>query len=341
MEANSENIEKALDVSSKKKPLRNVLKSTVIFHCETCQKAFEKKSNLVRHVKTVHPGLYHCTECSEQFAGPADLLRHMRQEHHELTSYNCLDCGELFATKSELLCHRKAHKGRPSVYCDQCNQTFVYKKDLKIHIKEVHKEIPRLTNEPPVIIPCLAVTDEGKSVSIFRCNLCSRAFNLKTDLLRHFLIHSGEKPFNCDLCESRFNRRSNLLRHRRSMHNVIDYTEGFRYRKSDLRQRKYQNREIWEIESDALAEEDRIIREQEFIDKQRRTDAIVHDSMQEEQFSENEGLVVVEDDDDDDDQNYDFSSILIESDDIPKSGVELSLLQPDEKITVRILTFDG
>lgn len=339
MEANSENIseEKAAEIPSKKKPLKNILKSSVIFQCETCQKVFEKNTNLIRHVRTAHPGLYNCPECREQYAGPPDLLRHLRQEHHDVTTFHCLDCGESFMTKSELQCHRKTHKGRPSVYCEQCNQTFVYKKDLKIHVKEVHKAIPRLTNEQPVIMTNHIITNDGKSVVIFSCNLCDRAFNLKTDLLRHFLIHSGEKPFNCEICQAKFNRRSNLLRHRRSMHNVVNDTQVFRCRKSDLRQRRYHNREIWEIESEAIAEEERIIREQQLIDKQRRTDARLGGLMQEEVFIDNEDLAVEEDDI----QNSDLSCILVEADDTPKSGVGLSLLQPDEQITVRILTFDN
>ncbi|XP_038673251.1 zinc finger and BTB domain-containing protein 24-like isoform X1 [Scyliorhinus canicula] len=53
---------------------------------------------------------------------------------------------------------------------------------------------------------------EGKQ---FRCDVCNKGFVNSTKLLRHQMIHTGEKPFRCDVCEKSFSQASNLRQHRR------------------------------------------------------------------------------------------------------------------------------
>ncbi|KAB7493992.1 Zinc finger protein [Armadillidium nasatum] len=47
----------------------------------------------------------------------------------------------------------------------------------------------------------------------FVCHVCGKGFVLKTDLKRHSLIHSGEKPFVCPFCPHRSNRKGNMNTH--------------------------------------------------------------------------------------------------------------------------------
>ncbi|MBN3304509.1 ZN433 protein, partial [Amia calva] len=50
------------------------------------------------------------------------------------------------------------------------------------------------------------------------CPHCSRAFTSPSNLKKHQVVHSGQRPYHCDLCGRTFNQSGNALRHRRSHH---------------------------------------------------------------------------------------------------------------------------
>ncbi|XP_072329471.1 uncharacterized protein [Scyliorhinus torazame] len=49
----------------------------------------------------------------------------------------------------------------------------------------------------------------------FKCDVCEKRFVNSTMLLRHQVIHTGEKPFRCDVCEKAFSQSSHLQSHQR------------------------------------------------------------------------------------------------------------------------------
>ncbi|KAF7296352.1 Zinc finger protein 84-likeg [Mycena chlorophos] len=54
-----------------------------------------------------------------------------------------------------------------------------------------------------------AATPNGR----FPCHLCSSTFSRESDIPRHMLIHTGEKPFACDTCGKRFRQESTVKTH--------------------------------------------------------------------------------------------------------------------------------
>lgn len=54
-----------------------------------------------------------------------------------------------------------------------------------------------------------------------QCPSCSKAFVLGTDLKRHLLVHTGEKPFRCPHCPHRANRKGNMMVHVMNKHGDI------------------------------------------------------------------------------------------------------------------------
>ncbi|XP_056308783.1 zinc finger protein 665 [Danio aesculapii] len=49
----------------------------------------------------------------------------------------------------------------------------------------------------------------------FRCEVCGRCFHSNTNLLVHYAVHTGEKPYKCSFCEKGFSQKGNLQAHER------------------------------------------------------------------------------------------------------------------------------
>uniref|UniRef100_A0A3B3C4X7 C2H2-type domain-containing protein n=1 Tax=Oryzias melastigma TaxID=30732 RepID=A0A3B3C4X7_ORYME len=49
----------------------------------------------------------------------------------------------------------------------------------------------------------------------YKCETCGKAFQFRSRLLRHMIIHTGVKPFSCHVCGKRFNQKSILIVHQR------------------------------------------------------------------------------------------------------------------------------
>jgi hypothetical protein len=51
--------------------------------------------------------------------------------------------------------------------------------------------------------------------SRYPCNLCGKQFNWKCDLVRHTLVHSGQKPHACAVCGAAYGQAASLKLHMR------------------------------------------------------------------------------------------------------------------------------
>ncbi|KAK7805505.1 hypothetical protein U0070_023108 [Myodes glareolus] len=51
--------------------------------------------------------------------------------------------------------------------------------------------------------------------SLIKCNKCNRIFDHSAQLLKHQLIHTGEKPFTCRECGRAFKQSNSLVQHQR------------------------------------------------------------------------------------------------------------------------------
>ncbi|KAH8026270.1 hypothetical protein MRX96_033318 [Rhipicephalus microplus] len=48
----------------------------------------------------------------------------------------------------------------------------------------------------------------------YTCNLCSYSTDYPTNIQRHMLTHTGERPFRCDTCGKGFTTKQNLESHK-------------------------------------------------------------------------------------------------------------------------------
>lgn len=57
-------------------------------------------------------------------------------------------------------------------------------------------------------------------VNQFACPICPKTMKTKSDMSRHILTHTGDKPFSCTICNQSFNRKSSRDRHMEKMHGM-------------------------------------------------------------------------------------------------------------------------
>ena len=50
-------------------------------------------------------------------------------------------------------------------------------------------------------------------LKLFQCKYCEKEFNFKSDLKRHEMMHTGEKPFSCQYCEKGLRSKGHLKEH--------------------------------------------------------------------------------------------------------------------------------
>jgi len=63
-----------------------------------------------------------------------------------------------------------------------------------------------------------AICATRRSVRVYACYLCDKAFSEAAGLRRHVQVHTGHRPFTCSLCGQSFTRANNLRHHERHVH---------------------------------------------------------------------------------------------------------------------------
>lgn len=180
----------------------SVYHSQLLFECDYCNKIFNRKHSLVRHVY-LHLGRkpHSCPVCPKKFRILKNMKNHMDRDHcvpnvdENTETYSCNICDKPFLTKENLKLHLTSHaKGENSFKCIYCDKKFSYQLLLIQHEKK-H-----------------LVT--GK----YLCTLCDVKFNSRDKLYVHVKSHLKLTDYICQYCGREFLRANSMKRHVQTMH---------------------------------------------------------------------------------------------------------------------------
>lgn len=188
------------------------------FKCNQCSMGYNNEVNLKIHNELVHVtgnNLKSCPICgvSLKFKRTAGLRSHL-MIHQTEEVQTCEECDAEFEREDEYAQHMTTHStikknDLPSLTCSHCELQFQTKDQLRIHIsnhmkalKGVKKRKTKKTNS------------KNKAYSsLYNCKICNKSFIKQSLLLRHEMIHTGEKPFKCTICDHSFIQKGTLRVH--------------------------------------------------------------------------------------------------------------------------------
>lgn len=189
------------------------LKSQAKLKCEICEKPFWSNRELDIHHRT-HTGErpYMCEICGKLFKSYSAVRTHMINMHSKdgkpqdstRPLLKCQVCGKAFKWKYKLTEHERVHTKERPYECGICGKSFTQSSARNGHVKRIHNEggAPNIEAERK-----------------HRCGVCAKAFFQKSKLVRHFRVHTGERPFGCDICGRTFRQKTTLTVHVRNVHN--------------------------------------------------------------------------------------------------------------------------
>ena len=93
--------------------------------CEKCNKTYTNRITLVMHNKRMHLGTtYPCTLCERKFNEKGNLRRHMVQIHTDLKAYQCPKCQKMFGDSGNMKRHIRHVHDKARCPCPKCGKLY-------------------------------------------------------------------------------------------------------------------------------------------------------------------------------------------------------------------------
>ncbi|KAM3722404.1 Zinc finger protein [Dirofilaria immitis] len=201
--------------------------------CEACGKTFRKKFELMRHyVVHTKERRFVCEICGKRFSQKASLGQHtLIHNASTAQSHKCSFCDATFSQAGNLrrhvkLLHPPDAASHTVFRCLKCTCVFTSLQPLQVHARKRHPEQVASKNSLIAEEEIADPEKQGKKRKLFYCYICGKVFGKTSDLVRHYRIHSGERPFSCNRCGRDFNLKSSLKLHMDS-HVRADYPDNY------------------------------------------------------------------------------------------------------------------
>uniref|UniRef100_A0A8C2VJG6 PR/SET domain 16 n=1 Tax=Chinchilla lanigera TaxID=34839 RepID=A0A8C2VJG6_CHILA len=108
----------------------------------------------------------------------------------------------------------------PTFRCDECDELFQCKLDLRRHKKYTCGSArAALYEDLGDELKPEGLGGSGSDGQAHECKDCERMFPNKYSLEQHMIVHTEEREYKCDQCPKAFNWKSNLIRHQMSHDN--------------------------------------------------------------------------------------------------------------------------
>lgn len=122
-----------------------------------------------------------------------------------------------FREQSDLRKHKKVHESDLILKCSVCHKRSISSQNT-MKCKDCEKQAAasaaakkiKLAELDAIITRPRVDANHRKS---FVCTFCTRTFGSSSNLKRHVMIHTGEKPFSCLECNRPFREMSTLKKH--------------------------------------------------------------------------------------------------------------------------------
>ena len=182
-----------------------------------------------------------CDKCFGIFDTEKSLEKHKINEHSEslFTSHvsELISSGDeklnqcnltVYETKVKNEDMREGYSQGHFYKCDMCDESFIQKIDLELHMFNMEHHKDNGNNRPSNI----KVKDEPgsgehnkdkrkdskvkkrpRTASKRHCEICDKIFSTNRCLKKHMLLHTGEKPYKCAECDKAFAQSGHLTCH--------------------------------------------------------------------------------------------------------------------------------